>query len=223
MKTLPNKVFNFKSSDKQWHQRYEDTTAEDYANFCSPYVCIICNGKNVGKSRLAKNIIVHKNPPYEKIVVYSPMETTTEYTDDIDCEMINDINEVYGKFDRDQRNLFVLDDLDAKALNKKDQKVLCNFLRFECTHNQIDLILINQSLYDLLPICRRIADYIILFSVPDQEFMKSLAKKFSVELDDFKYIFKNFITDKHDSLLIDEKGPPEVRFRKNLFNVIAIK
>ena len=223
MKELPNKIYNFKSSDKEFHQSYDDTTAKDFANFCSPFVCLICNGKNVGKTRIAKNIIAHKNLPYENIIVYSPMENTTEYTDDIECEMINDINDVYGKFDRSERNLFVLDDLDMKGLNRKDQKILCNFLRFECTHNQVDLILINQSVYDMLPICRRIADYIILFSVPDQEFMKSLAKKFNVELDNFKYIFKHIITDKHDSLLLDEKGPPQNRFRKNLFEIITIK
>ena len=57
MKTLPLKVFNFKSSDKDFHQSYEDTTAKDSANFCSPFVCLICNGKNIGKTRLAKKLI----------------------------------------------------------------------------------------------------------------------------------------------------------------------
>ena len=80
---LPNKIYNFKSSDKNWHQTFEDTTAKDLANFCSPYICLICNNKNCGKTKLAKNIIAHKQQPYEHIIVYSPIPDTKEYTDDL--------------------------------------------------------------------------------------------------------------------------------------------
>ena len=220
---LPNKIYNFKSSDKDWHQTFEDTTAKDLANFCSPYICLICNNKNCGKSRTGLNIVAHKQPPYEHIVVYSPIPDTKEYTEKIDCEMINDINDVYGKFNPEERNLFLLDDLDMKSLKKNDQKILCNFLRFECTHHQIDIIMINQSVYDLLPVARKIADYTILFGVNDQEFMRSLARRFDVELDLFKYIFKHYITEKTDSLLIDDKSPSHLRFRKNLFEIVKVK
>ena len=48
-------------------------------------MCLICNGKEVGKTRIAKHQIAHKQPPHENSVVLSPMEKPTEYADDNKC------------------------------------------------------------------------------------------------------------------------------------------
>lgn len=226
-KQLPKQVIKFNSADKEFHQKPD---LNDMGNLCSPSLVLIANGKNCGKTRLAKNFIAKKNLPYQRIVVYSPMPDTEEYTSDIDCEMINDIYDIFNEespsktiFDRNERNLLVCDDLDMKNLRRDDQRLLSDFFRFHCTHNNIDIIIIVQNLYDTLPICRRIADIVILFNNHDAEFMKTLSKKFSIPLDDFKYIFKNLITEKTDSLLIDESRPEKYRLRKNIYEIINIK
>ena len=74
---------------------------QDLANCCSPVFCIISGNVNCGKSSLLKNILVHKNPHYERIVVYSPLgEATTEYSDVIDCELIDYVPD-FDFFDRE--------------------------------------------------------------------------------------------------------------------------
>jgi len=74
---LPNEIIRFKSSDKEHHQKPD---CEDLANCCSPVFCIIAGNVNCGKTSLLKNLLVHKNLYYERIVVYSPFgEARTEF------------------------------------------------------------------------------------------------------------------------------------------------
>ena len=84
---LPKKLIFLKSSDKDHHQLPD---MNDFANCCSPVFCIIAGNVNCGKSSLMKNLLIHKQPPYERIVIYSPLgEETSEYSDVIDCELID--------------------------------------------------------------------------------------------------------------------------------------
>ena len=85
---LPNKIIQFKSSDKEHHK----PDLDDLANCCSPVFCIIAGNVNCGKTWLLKNLLVHKDPYYERIVVYGPLgEATCEYSDVIDCELIDNV------------------------------------------------------------------------------------------------------------------------------------
>ena len=90
MSKLPNKLIKFKSSEKSFHEKPD---MNDLANCCSPVFCLIAGGVNCGKSSLLKNLLCHKNPIYDRIVVYSPMgNETSEYSEVIDdVEMIDEI------------------------------------------------------------------------------------------------------------------------------------
>ena len=87
MSKIPKKIIQFKSSDKDHHQVVD---MNDLANCCSSVFCVIAGNVNCGKSSIVKNLLIHKSPHYERIVVYSPLgEGTTEYSDVIDCELID--------------------------------------------------------------------------------------------------------------------------------------
>ena len=91
MKNLPNTMIRFKSSDKEHHQKPD---YKDLGNCCSPVFAMITNNVNCGKSSLCKNLLIRKSPCYERIVIFSPLgDESTEYSDDIDCEIIQEIPE----------------------------------------------------------------------------------------------------------------------------------
>jgi len=188
--TLPNKLIYFKSSDKEHHQQPD---MKDYANCCSPVFCIISGNVNCGKTSLLKNLLVHKNPPYERIVVYSPLgEATSEYSDVIDCELLDYIPD-FEFFDRDIRNCFIVEDVDTKTgLSKDERYKLGRFFGVYASHNNIDVYVISQNVYDLLPQIRRLANIVFLFKNNDLECMRSVARKFGLKVDDLKNIFRNY-------------------------------
>ena len=215
---LPNEIVKFKSSDKEHHQKPD---YEDLANCCTPVFCVISGNVNCGKTSLLKNLLVHKNPYYERIVIYSPLgEATTEYSDVIEpCELIDFVPE-FDFFDKDVRNCFIVEDCDTKSLGKDERYKLGRFFGVYSSHNNIDIYVISQNVFDLLPQIRRLANIIFLFKNNDLECMKSLARKFSVRLEDLKIIFNKFT--KYDSLCIDDSRDAKYRYRKNIFEILDI-
>ena len=212
---LPNEIIKFKSSDKDHHQKPD---YEDLANCCSPTFSVIAGNTNCGKTSLLKNLLIHKNPHYERIVVYSPLgEGTTEYSDVIDCELIDYVPD-FDFFDREIRNCFIVEDCDTKSLTKEERYKLGRFFGVYSSHNNIDIYVISQNVFDLLPQIRRLANIVFLFKNNDLECMKSLARKFSLRIEDLKAIFHTFT--KFDSLCIDDTRNSEHRLRKNIFTII---
>ena len=216
---VPKKLLQFKSSDKDWHQTPD---MKDLANCCSPVFSIITGNVNCGKSSLLKNVLCHKMPHYERIVIYSPLgEETNEYSDVIECECISEIPD-YDFFDRDTRNCFIIEDTDTKSLSKDDRHKLGRFFGVYASHNNIDIYCITQNVYDLLPQIRRLCNICFLFKNHDIESMSSLARKFNIKPVALKYIFNHVLKTKFDSLCIDETRPEEYRLRNNVFEIINL-
>lgn len=214
---LPNKIIQFKSSDKEHHQKPD---LDDLANCCSPVFCIIAGNVNCGKTSLLKNLLVHKDPYYERIVVYSPLgEATCEYSDVIDCELIDYVPD-FEFFDRDVRNCFIVEDCDTKSLTKDERYKLGRFFGVYASHNNIDVYVVSQNVYDLLPQIRRLANICFLFKNHDVESMSSIARKFNIRILDLKSLFHTFTN--HDSLCIDETRGAKYRLRKNIFECIDL-
>ena len=216
---IPKKLVFFKSSDKDHH---EQPDMNDLGNCCSPVFCIISGNVNCGKSSLMKNLIVHKKPHYERIVVYSPLgEATTEYSDVLDCELIDYVPD-FDFFDRDEHNCFIIEDCDTKSLSKDERYKLGRFFGVYASHNNIDVYVISQNVYDILPQIRRLCNICFLFKNHDVESMTSIARKFNIKIQDFKHIFQYLLKEKWDSLCIDNSRPPEYRLRKNIYEIINI-
>ena len=225
MSKSKHKLVPIKSSDKFDHEHFGPKHEANLANFVHPFTCMICNGKNVGKSAVAKNLIANKDPPFERIIVYTPLSKTSEWTDDIpECIMITDINQIFKEqmFNKNEKSLLVCDDLSMTDLSRESKTSLSKLIRCESSHNNLSIILINQNVYDILPSVRRCMDYIILFKLSDEEMMRSLCKKIDVDLEDMKYILKKVLVEKGDNILIDEIAPREYRLRKNIYELIKI-
>ena len=91
-----------------------------------------------------KNILVHKSPVYDRIVIYTPLQETNEY-EDVDAELINEIPDL-SFFDKDIRNCLILEDIDPKNLSKVERT------RLSASHKNTDIYNITQDPNDLLPV-----------------------------------------------------------------------
>ena len=129
---------------------------------------------------------MHKDPHYEIIVIYSPLgEATNEYSDVIDCELLDYVPD-FDFFDRDVRNCFIVEDCDTKSLTKDERYKLGRFFGVYASHNNIDIYVVAQNVYDLLPQIRRLTNICFLFKNHDIESMSSIARKFNVKVQDLK-------------------------------------
>jgi len=168
------------SNDKDFHEKPSD----DWGSFPSPVNCIIAGGRNIGKTRVMKNILLRQTI-YDHIVVYTPLEDTQEY----DVEYVNEIPP-FSFFDKSQQyNCFIIEDCDVKNdLNREQRTLLGNYYRV-ASHMNIDLFTITQNPFNITPTLRRVANVVILFKNNDLDMLNSLCRKFNVKSSDLKAIF----------------------------------
>ena len=211
---LPNEIIPFLSNDKDFHEKPSD----DWGSFPSPVNCIIAGGRNIGKTRVMKNILLRQTI-YDRIVVYTPLEDTQEY-DDIDVEYLNEIPP-FSFYNKSLHNCFIIEDCDVKNdLNREQRTLLGNYYRV-ASHMNIDLFTITQNPFDITPTLRRVANVVILFKNNDLDMLNSLCRKFNVKSSDLKAIFDTFTP--FDCLIIDDTRPKHLRLRKNLFQIIELE
>ena len=157
------------------------------------------------KITINENIIVHKSPVYERIVIYTPLEETNEY-EDVEAELINEIPDL-SFFDKDIRNCLILDDMDPKNLSKVERARLSALFRLGASHKNIDIYNITQDPSDLLPAIRRLANVVIMWRNCDLVQMSRRAKKFNIDVYMLKHVFNNICTDRCDSFCISDITP----------------
>jgi len=146
-------------------------------------------------------------------------EKTDEY-DCIDAELVNEVPSM-DEFDTEIRNCVILDDISTKTLNKFEKNNLTELFRVGASHNQIDIFCITQDCSDLLPICRRIANTVIMFKNNDLRQLSEIAQKFHLTVPMIKHIFTNICKDRHDSLMLCNITPSNP-IRKNIFEVLSL-
>ena len=81
-----------------------------------------------------------------------------------------------------------------------ERYTLGRFFGVFASHNNIDVFVVSQNVYDLLPQIRRLANICFLFKNHDVESMTSIARKFNIKIQDLRHIFNYVLTNKYDSL-----------------------
>ena len=98
---------------------------------------------------------------------------------------------------------------------------LTELYRVGASHNQIYIFCITQDCSDLLSICRRISNTIIMFKNNNLRQLSEIAQKFHLTVTMIKHIFTNICKDIHDSLMLCSITPTHP-IRKNVFEVLTL-
>ena len=215
-KNFPSCVIPIKNKDKEFHQPID---MEDLGNMAHPSRIIFCGQPNSGKSLCILNLLLHKKPPFQKIYLIHNDPNTQEYSS-IDTEILEEIPEI-DEVDTDINNLIIIEDIDYRSLNKDQKHLLDRYFGCYSTHCNISVWITAQDAISIPPSVRRLglASHIFLWRSGDVCHMSILASRFGLTPKDLSYIFKNILTDRFDSLLIDSTRP-ECRYRKNIFTPI---
>jgi len=86
------------NDDKTFHEPIDQ---KNLGNFAHPFRAILCAPPNAGKTNTVYNILLQKNPPFEKIYILHNDPNTKEYQN-IDCEYIEELPNIGIKDDIEQ-------------------------------------------------------------------------------------------------------------------------
>ena len=73
---LKNDIIIIPNDDNKFH---EDCDYDDLCNFPHPFRLILVGPPNSGKTNIIYNILIHKKPPFERILIFHNCPTTLEY------------------------------------------------------------------------------------------------------------------------------------------------
>ncbi len=124
-------------------------------------------------------------------------------------------------FDRTQKTLMLIDDLDIKNLANKEQKHRLNRMFGNwSTHRNITVILCTQDFYECPPIVRRCSNFVILGRSKDRHSRNSIALKIGYDVNVLNRLYNRFVRDQFDTIWFDLTKRTPYPLRSNGFGII---
>ena len=212
---LPHKLIPLPNADKGFHESV-DKLHQSKANFPHPFRAALVGAPNSGKSTLAANLILHQDPPFQRVIVWHCDPETKEWehtTDDIvsECPQMED-------FDPDVKTCCVIDDVALKSLGRDERMRLDRLCGNWSTHRNISVILTSQQPNQLPANIRRMMNVFCLWRSTDAQSLKDVALKCGIQGGELGELLR-LLDGPKDSLCIDLTGSP-YRYRRNVFDVI---
>ena len=213
MKTrLPKGIIAFKNADKAFHENW--TPGRDPLNIPHPFRGVLLGPPNVGKSTIAKNLLLHQDPPFKELFcIHCDAEYTKEW-EDVDAKMLSKIP-TPEEFEGKVKTLVIIDDLEVKLLSKDQKRALDRLFGFVSTHKNISVILTSQDPFNVPALVRRCSNLWVLWKPTDLDSLKTVARRVSMPSHDMIEIFKNVMPEIYDSLWIDLTKKSPYPLRKN--------
>ena len=181
--------------------------------------CIQVNGPSgCGKTVWVKNLLTHKDSPYDKIIYYYSIwqslydEMMVALGDIITFE--NGLPEEPPLFDTTLANCFVFDDLVDKTTKSP---WVTKIYQAGCHHQGLSVISLQQKIF-----CNRDqrlqTHYIVVFDTPqDRGAIEPLARQLCPgKVEEFRRMYRDATAPNHGWFLIDLKKDrdPRLRFRR---------
>jgi len=219
----PNKIIVFKNKDKDKYKEHWYAN-RNLSNFPKPFRMLILAPPSRGKTNLIKNILLHTNPEFDNIyLMHTDLHGTKEY-DDIETIQLEQVPEI-DEFDRENRNLLILDDFSIGLLGKDDLHRLQRLFSYVSTHRNLSIIITSQDLFSQQHNARFIVRYcnvFILYKIKNLELLGLISKRLGLKKEDTENIFKEHIKTQYDFLVIDDTENTPALLRKNLFDILEL-
>jgi hypothetical protein len=234
---LPQAIVPFKCSDKLIDEGWTPERARDLANIPSPFRAILVGGCGSGKSTVAKQLLIHQRPRFSELILVhadGPGEGresgTTEWNDADPTLIMNEIpdlewfDELCANDDpcNPVKRLLVIDDLEQTAANKARLRNLALVFRYISTHKSMSVILCHQSMFDIMPLVRKMANVYIIWPPRAKNELTLIANRVGLDKDVLRALFKQLCHDPRDSIMIDLTRNSPQKLRLNMWTPIDL-
>ena len=215
---LNKKLAVFHCPDKDGHEYWSTDRKKDIMSFPAPFRAVLMGPPGSGKSSFCKNMIMHAEPAFDRIIVCHYLENSTTEYNNLEGEIFNSLPEK-DEIDPNEKNLVILGDLDFKHMGKEEKEKLSRLFGVLSSHMNTSVILCSQDPYNIPPIVRRCSNIWVLWKLLDLNSFSQTASKCGLKAADFSKIFRTF-NNRHDSLCIDLTNGSPAKMRINGYEVI---
>lgn len=200
-KQLPKRIIPMVNQDKGFHEKWYP--GRDELNIPHPFRCLLLGPPNSGKTMIIKNLVARMDPEFERIlIVHCTPDFTDEYND-MGGAQITDQIPGRDEFDRDQKTLVILEDLEFKHMGKEQKARLSRLYGNWSTHGNISICSTSQDFFQIIPLVKRCTNLFIVWPMIDESVQSMIARQMGLSLIGLRRLFA-LCTEPHDSVWIDK-------------------
>lgn len=225
---LPKEIIVLPNKDKNFQESWTRKKMKDPANFPHSYRCVLIAKPGSGKTNLIKNMLLHQDPPFERVILVTQSPMSHEY-DDIEVEKIDTIpdeeillDEIDEETGQPPKQIVIIDDVDLESLNKTDMSNLKKLLKHYSSHFNTSVIMSVHDLKQVPASLRRQCNIYILWRISNES-LRIFGQKLNIPNKKLYDMFHDNCKNYHDNFTIDLTVGTPYPYRKNLFEIIDEK
>lgn len=222
---LKQEIIRLPNADKGiWYEKWGEET-HGFDVLVHPFKACLIGRPNSGKTTVMHNLFLRiqlSDKPFQTLIIIQPstskehdmLDPTLILTDIPDVETL--VSEELGK------TLIIIDDFDLSKLDDHQKRNLSMLFRYVSSHHNISVMLSYQSFFDIPTIIRKVCNYFFIWKTNNSDELTIIAKRVGYNKKTFQEIFKKYILNKFDFLVVDQAIDSEFELRKNLYEVIKL-
>lgn len=221
---LPNKLVIFSNPDKdsfqeQWYQ------GRKVANIPHSFRCCCIAKPSSGKTNLIKNLLLHQDPPFERVLLWTQSQNSREW-DDVEhikytsCPVEDEIlEEIDPETNQPPKQVIIVEDIELENLPKEDKINLLKLLKHYSSHFNTSVIITVHDLIQIPANMRRCCNVYVLWKLTNGT-QKILGDRFNIDNKVLYNMCQKELIKQHDSIMIDLTKDSPYKFRKNVFELL---
>ena len=105
-------------------------------------------------------------------------------------------------------------------MNKQQKRDISRLFGYASSHCNLSIAITAQDSFNIPVSARRTANIFVIWRQPDLASLSTMARRTGLKTKDFMSIFKNHITEDHDSLTIDLTRNSPAKLRINGYTIL---
>ena len=236
MPLLPQVIVPFDCLDKRIKETWTEKRSRNLGNLPSPFRCVIVGPPGVGKSCVAKQLLIHQRPRFDQLFIahgdYREDGSGSREYDDTDATaMFSEVpdilywNEICSEDDPDAppvKRLLVVDDIEMSGASKERLRNLATTFRYLSSHKGISVILCYQSWFDLPTVIKKCSNVFIIFKPRANSEYSLLDNRCGLPKGSLRELFRTIATGERDSIMVDHTPNSPTPIRLNIWTPVEI-
>jgi hypothetical protein len=225
---LPSKVVVIKNTDKDvgnWMESWNKPKRRNIGHIPHSFRLLALGGVGRGKTGYMKQLFLRhqsESKPFKRLYIVTCSLDSSEWAD---CEPTHvfdympDFTEVLGD-QKKVKTCIIIDDYEFEKCGSEQQRHLTTLFRMISSHFSCSVLCSYQSFFHCPQICRKTANCWILYKPKSRQELQCIANRVGLSYDVLRDLFKNYCTQHHDMIMLDDTKDTPYPIRKNIYQVI---